>query len=449
MTPSPISDFHHRSILIIDDTPANFGILVDCLEDLGFEVFVAQSGKEGIRRAQFARPDLILLDVTMPGIDGFETCRLLKADKEVADIPVIFMTALSETNDKVTGFESGGVDYIVKPFQIQEVLVRIKLHLSLRIAQQLLEQQNKQMLEEMEIRQRAEQFMRDSYAKLQESTLKQDELQHQLIQSDKMASVGQLAAGVAHEINNPIAFIDSNLHTLQDYIHQLLRILTAYKRLEAVVAEHSDELQLVREMREEVDLDYLCKDVPSLLTESLDGVARVQAIVQNLKDFSHAGEPERQLTDLRSGIESTLNIVWNEIKHKAQVIKEYGDIPLIEAVPAQLNQVFMNLLVNASHAIEANGIITIRTAHEGDWVWVEVADTGCGIAPEKMGRIFEPFFTTKPIGKGTGLGLSVSYTIVSQHGGRIDVHSKVGQGTTFRVWLPITSQNVNPSNCAD
>ncbi len=417
MTSSFKPDFHNHSILIIDDTPANVGILVDYLEDLGFEVIVAQNGKEGIRRAQFARPDLILLDVMMPGIDGIETCRRLKAEKSTADIPVIFMTALSDTKDKVAGFDAGGVDYIVKPFQIQEVFVRIKLHLSLRSAQQAL---------------------LDSYAKLQESNLKQDNLYRQLLQSEKMASIGQLAAGVAHEINNPIAFVNSNLGALQDYARQLLEMLEVYERLEAVAVNHPHELQLVQQTREKLDLNYLREDLNNLLTESLDGVQRVQTIVQNLKDFSHAGEPERQLTDLHPGIERTLNIVWNEIKHKAQVIKEYGDIPLIEAVPAQLNQVFMNLLVNAAHAIERNGTVTIRTAHEGPWVWVEIADTGSGIAPENLTRIFEPFFTTKPVGKGTGLGLSLSYAIVTQHGGRIDVQSEVGRGTAFRVWLPLT-----------
>lgn len=449
MKPEQTPDVKNSTILIIDDTPANVAILADYLEDLGFEVIVAQDGKEGVWRAQFARPDLILLDVMMPGMDGFQTCRLLKEDETIADIPVIFMTALSDTKDKVAGFEAGGVDYILKPFQIQEVLVRVRLHLSLRNARQLVEAQNARLQEEVEVRHAAEQALLKSYAELQEAKQSQDTLHRQLLQSEKMASIGQLAAGVAHEINNPIAFVSSNLVTLQDYTRQLLEMLTVYEQLEAVAVEHPGERQKVQQMREAIDLDYLREDVGSLLNESLEGVQRVRTIVQNLKDFSHAGEAERQLTDLHPGIESTLNIVWNEIKHKAQVRKEYGDIPLIEAVPAQLNQVFMNLLVNAAHAIESNGTITIRTAQKGDEVWVEIADTGKGIAPEVLPRIFEPFFTTKPIGKGTGLGLSLSYGIIQQHGGSIDVQSEVGHGTTFRVRLPCALQKENPQNAGD
>jgi two-component system NtrC family sensor kinase len=448
MKPELKPDAENSTILIIDDTPANVAILADYLEDLGFEVIVAQDGKEGVRRAQFAHPDLILLDVMMPGIDGFQTCRLLKEDETIADIPVIFMTALSDTRDKVAGFEAGGVDYILKPFQIEEVLVRVRLHLGLRSARQLAEARNAQLQKEVEVRHAAEQALMKSYAELQEAKQQQDTLHRQLVQSEKMASIGQLAAGVAHEINNPIAFVSSNLGTLQDYIRQLLGMLTVYEELETVAVGHPGELQKARQMRETVELDYLREDVVSLLKESIDGVQRVRTIVQNLKDFSHAGEVERQLTDLHPGIESTLNIVWNEIKHKAQVKKEYGDILPIEAVPAQLNQVFMNLLVNAAQAIESYGVITIRTGQDSDsgGVWVEIADTGKGIEPEVLPRIFEPFFTTKPIGQGTGLGLSLSYGIIQQHGGSIEVQSEVGCGTTFRVRLPHALPQENPEN---
>ncbi len=426
-----------HSILIVDDTPANIAILAEFLEDFGFDVIVAQNGKEGLQRAQFAHPDLILLDVMMPEIDGLETCRLLKTIEETADIPVIFMTALSDTKDKVAGFEVGGVDYIVKPFQIQEVFVRIKLHLALRTAQKQVQSQNIQLQKEVEVRQQTEQALLKSNAELAEANQKQKELHQQLLQSEKMASIGQLAAGVAHEINNPIAFVTSNLGALQDYTGRLLAMLDVYGQLEAVAVEHPDLLQKVKQTRDKLELEYLREDLTSLLAESLDGVHRVRRIVQDLKDFSHAGEVTRQRVDLHPGIDSTLNIVWNEIKHKATVIKEYGNLPEIECVPAQINQVFMNLLVNASHAIESNGTITIRTRHEAPWVMVEIADTGSGIAPDVLSRIFDPFFTTKPIGKGTGLGLSLSYGIIAQHGGRIDVQSEAGNGTAFQVWLPV------------
>ncbi len=436
--PALLPESHKHCILIVDDTPANIAILAEFLEGSGFDVIVAQSGEEGLQRARFARPDLILLDVMMPGIDGLETCRLLKTTEETANTPVIFMTALSDTKDKVDGFEMGGVDYIVKPFQIEEVFVRIKLHLALHTAQKQVQSQNIQLEKEVEVRRQAEQALLQSNDELMKANQKQKELHQQLLQSEKMASIGQLAAGMAHEINNPIAFVTSNLGILQDYTGRLLVMLDVYAQLEAAAVEHPELLQKVQEARDKLELEYLREDLASLLAESLDGVQRVRRIVQDLKDFSHAGDVARQWADLHPGIDSTLNIVWNEIKHKAKVIKDYGKLPEVECVPAQINQVFMNLLVNASHAIESNGTITIRTRHEGPWVMVEIADTGCGIAPDVLNRIFEPFFTTKPIGKGTGLGLSLSYGIIAQHGGRIDVQSEAGNGTAFRVWLPVT-----------
>ncbi len=263
---------------------------------------------------------------------------------------------------------------------------------------------------------------------------KLEEAQNQLLQSEKMASIGQLAAGVAHEINNPVGFVNSNLGALQRYIADMLKLLAAYERLDAALAD--DLLQDIKRLKQEIDVEFLREDVGNLLAESLDGLQRVKRIVQDLKDFSHVDESERQWADLESGFDSTLRVVWNELKYKAEVVKQYGAIPQIECFPSQLNQVFMNLLVNASHAIEEHGRITIRTGLDGDNVWVEVEDSGKGIQPEHLGRIFEPFFTTKPVGKGTGLGLSLSYGIVQKHGGRIEVNSVPGQGSTFRIVLP-------------
>lgn len=265
---------------------------------------------------------------------------------------------------------------------------------------------------------------------------KVEEAQSQLLQSEKMAAIGQLAAGVAHEINNPVGFVNSNLGTLKGYVDKLLTVLDAYERASArLPAEERDDIAVVRH---DADLDYLRQDIVDLLRESDDGLARVRKIVQDLKEFSHVDESEMQEADLNAGMESTLNVVWNEIKYKAEVVKDYGPLPPARCIPAQVNQVFMNLLVNAAQAIEERGIITIRSGIENDWVWMEVADTGKGMAPEVRRRIFEPFFTTKPVGKGTGLGLSLSYDIVvKKHGGRIDVASEPGRGTTFRVWLPL------------
>ena len=259
----------------------------------------------------------------------------------------------------------------------------------------------------------------------------------QLLQSEKMASIGQLAAGVAHEINNPIGFVNSNLGTLYEYLRDLLRVLEIYERHEPLVRGDQRAAQEIDNVRRAVDLDYVRRDVVPLLDESKEGLARVRKIVQDLTDFSRTGNRDWQMADLHKGIESTLNIVWNEIKYKTTLVKAYGQLPEVQCLPSELNQVFMNLLVNAAHAIVDKGTITIRTAATDSHVMIEFSDTGKGIAPEHLSKIFEPFFTTKPVGKGTGLGLSLSYGIVRKHHGVIEVESTPGQGSLFRIHLPI------------
>jgi PAS domain S-box-containing protein len=261
--------------------------------------------------------------------------------------------------------------------------------------------------------------------------------QNQLMQADKMASVGQLAAGVAHEINNPIGYVYSNLGTLGKYLEDLLSMLDAYAEAEKTLPADDPALARVRDRRRQLDLEFLREDLTALMKESREGITRVKKIVQDLKDFSHAdARDDWQTADLRKGLESTLNIAHNELKYKCTVVKELSELPEIECLPSQLNQVFLNLLVNAAHAIKDKGTVGVRTAMRGEQICVEISDTGCGIPRENLKRIFDPFFTTKPIGKGTGLGLSLSYGIVKKHGGRIEVESEPGRGTTFRVLLP-------------
>ncbi len=271
---------------------------------------------------------------------------------------------------------------------------------------------------------------------------KLDEAQNQLLQSEKMASIGQLAAGVAHEINNPVGFINSNVCSLELYLNDLLQIIAAYEQAESLSDPLGKECAEVKSLKEKLDYAYLKKDAVCLIKETLEGLARVRKIVQDLKDFSHVDETEWQWADLHQGLDSTLNLVNNEIKYKAEVVKEYGTRPVIECLPFQLNQVFMILLVNAAESITERGTITLRTGREGDEVWVEIADTGYGIAPENLKRIFEPFFTTKPIGKGTGLGLSLSYSIVKKHHGTLKVESEQGKGTKFRITLPVQQPEI-------
>lgn len=251
----------------------------------------------------------------------------------------------------------------------------------------------------------------------------------QLLQSEKMAAIGQLAAGVAHEINNPIGYVFSNLKTLDGYVQALLKIIDAVEGVASL-----DELRL---LKRNLEYDYIRGDVAALISESEDGIDRVKRIISALKDFSHIEEEEFRRADLHRGLDTTLNVVNNELKYKAEVIKEYGELPEVECILSQINQVVMNLLVNAAHAIEQFGRITLRTGREGDWVWLEVEDNGAGMEAKLINRIFEPFFTTKPVGKGTGLGLALSYNIVQKHNGRIEVHSEPGCGTRFRIHLPI------------
>ena len=270
----------------------------------------------------------------------------------------------------------------------------------------------------------------------QELIKKLEDAQGQLLQSEKMASIGQLAAGVAHEINNPIGFVNSNLGSLKREVEGLLSVLSAYEEAEDALRAPPDLLASLQQAKVAADLDFLREDIRSLIDESLEGVQRVKKIVENLRDFSRVDASEWHVANLEQGLESTLHIVWNELKYKADIKKEYAGVPDIECIAAQINQVFMNLLVNAAHAIEHRGTITLRTGFDEATVWVEVEDTGCGIRPEHLTRVFEPFFTTKPVGKGTGLGLSLAYGIVQRHHGRLDVRSEVGRGTVFRLTLP-------------
>lgn len=291
------------------------------------------------------------------------------------------------------------------------------------------------LLEDHTEMRRAQDELRENYDQLKETLRKLEDAQNQLLQSDKMASIGQLAAGVAHEINNPIGFVSSNLHTLKGYVGQLLGLITAYEQAATLAGDAGQEQ--VAQAREAAEIDYLREDLPALMTESEDGLARVKKIVQDLKDFSRLDQSEWQEADLNAGLESTLNVVMHEVKYKAEVRKALTPLPLVRCLAAQLNQVFMNLIVNAAHAIPSRGVITLSSGHREGWVWIEVADTGCGMSPEVQRRIFEPFFTTKPVGSGTGLGLSLSFSIVQKHGGVIRVHSVPGQGSAFRVWVPV------------
>ena len=413
-------DRTEATILVVDDEPANLGVLNAVLQP-HFRVRVARSGAEALRAVLGApRPDLVLLDVMMPVMDGYAVLARLREDPATRDLPVIFVTAMDSMENEQQGLELGAVDYITKPINPAIVLARVRTQLEARQARDMLKRFNALLVHQVE-----------------QGTHALEQAQLQLMQSEKMASIGQLAAGVAHEINNPIGFVGSNLGTLTGYLQDIFSIIAAYERAEAL-AGNDVAFEEARSLRQKLDYDYLKEDIAGLLGESRDGIDRVRKIVQDLKGFSHVSDTVWEWADIHQGLDSTLNMAWNELKYHCTVSKNYGPLPKIRCLPSQLNQVFMNLLINASHAIETQGTITIRTRQAGEqMVCIEIADTGKGIAPEHINRIFEPFFTTKEVGKGTGLGLSLSYSIVQRHGGRIEVDSQLGVGSTFRLLLPI------------
>ena len=406
-----------------------------------FELDSAYQGQEGLEKVRESlRADqpyaMAFVDMRMPpGWDGVETVEhLWEADPR---LQVVICTAYSDASWEEVLQRLDARDRLLilkKPFDTIEVR---QLANALTAKWALTQQAALQIDHLEEAVQERTRTVTEANEALKAEISERKHLEGQLVQSEKLASIGQLAAGVAHEINNPIGYIFSNFGMLEEYLAKLFEIIDAYERAEPEMQPPALAARL-RDMRESMQLDYLKEDVPGLMQESREGIVRVRTIVQDLKDFSRVDSAQEwQTASLHQGIDSTLNVVASEVRYKADVVKEYGSIPEIECLPSQINQVIMNLVVNAAHAMgPERGRITVRTGTEGENVWLEVEDTGSGIPPEVLPRIFDPFFTTKPIGKGTGLGLSLSYGIVQKHNGRIDVRSTVGAGTTFRVVLP-------------
>ncbi len=426
-------------VLAVDDDPILRMHLQRLASKFVSEIRVAADGVEALEVWRQWLPNVIVTDIFMPRMDGLELSAAIKADDPDAQIIVITSDKDSESLQRALAI---GVErYITKPVDMHLLIDAVRkcvrdqqqieeLRLNRRIAAL-----TRALQEQLEERKHAEETLLQEKAEQRVLIERLEEAHNQLLQSEKMASIGQLAAGVAHEINNPIGFVNSNLGALQQYIHGMLRLLAAYERYEPYLADEARAA--LTALKQEIDITYLRDDIGDLLTESLGGLQRVKRIVQDLKDFSHVSDSEMQWAKLQDGLESTLNVVWNELKYKADVVRDYGPIPEIECIPSQLNQVFMNLLVNAAQAIEDHGTITLRTRQEGDQVSVEISDTGSGIPAEIINRVFDPFFTTKPVGMGTGLGLSIAHGIVRKHNGRIEVSSTPSTGTTFKIVLPV------------
>ncbi|NET15614.1 MAG: response regulator [Okeania sp. SIO1H6] len=425
---------HNIEILVVDDMPTNLEVVTETLSSVGYTVAAVTSGDRALKRVKNYVPDLILLDVQMPGINGFETCEQLKSDPETAVIPIIFMTALNDIESKIKGFDLGAVDYITKPFQEQELLARVKNHIKLR-------QWNKTLEDNVSERTRKLQIALDQ--------LKQFQLH--LAQSEKMSALGNLVAGVGHEINNPLGYIAGFRQFARDYVQNLFELIDLYQQ------KLTDTDEEIEAKIDAIDLEFVRQDLPQMIASIEEGTRRIRNISTSLRTFSRTDTASKTDFNLHDGIDSTLLILKyrlkaNENRPAIEVIKNYGDMPPVKCYPGQLNQVFMNILANAIDALDESNArktfneiekklnqITIITELSEDQqkAIVRIADNGRGMPEEVKARLFEQGFTTKEVGKGTGLGMAIANQIVTEkHGGMISCDSRIGEGTIFTIIIP-------------
>ncbi|MGC9396373.1 MAG: response regulator [Anaerolineae bacterium] len=406
-----------QTVLIIDDNANNLSTLSDYLLEYNFEVLIARNGEQGIARARLVHPDLILLDIVMPGMDGFETCRRLKADPATQAIPIIFLTALSDTEHKVKGFQLGAVDYITKPLQREEVLARVFAHLRLHALTDRLEQTVHARTAELT----------EINRQLQEEIVERERLLAQIQQQDRLAAVGQLAAGIVHDFNNIMATI------------------TLYAQVAARapgIPDRTRERMLI--------INQQAQHATNLIRQILD--------------FSRKAEIEPSPLDLLSFLERQVQLFKRTLPENITITfhNEPGTYQ-VSADPTSMQQMLTNLVVNARDAMPEGGKLQFRLAHcrmadgdtlpipqlgVGDWIRIDVADSGLGMSESVRAHLFEPFFTTKPLGQGTGLGLAQVRSIVTAHGGEITVTSKLGRGTTFTFYLPALASSMPESSLA-
>ncbi|HEX4131962.1 MAG TPA: response regulator [Pirellulales bacterium] len=397
-------------VLIAEDDAVSRRLLRSYLEKWGHEVVETADGAEAWRRFEADDFPIVISDWIMPEVDGVELVRRIRAAAKPNYVYTILLTAKSQKEHVVAGMDAGADDFVTKPFDRDELRVRLREGERIIRLERSLAEQNRALRE----------------------------TQAALVQSEKLASLGQLAAGMAHEINNPVAAVTNNLAVLRRDVAAALRLLDRYRRareaLAAVEPALADELAA---LEAEADLDYLQKNLEPLFDKSLGGLGRVRDIVRNLRDFAKLDEAERNELDLAVALDTTLEMLHHDITAKElSVVRDYRPVPPLVCHPGKINQVLLNLLTNSVAACAPGGRIDLATRRQDDATVIEIRDNGSGIAPEHMKRLFEPFFTTKPVGQGMGLGLAISYGIVRDHGGTIEAESQPGHGSTFRIRLP-------------
>jgi len=426
---------YENTILVIDDEELIVKRLKKYLEKEGFVVFIAFNGKEGLSILRNSKIDVLITDIRMGDMDGIEVIQ--QAKSLYRDIEGIVVTGHKDQELTIRSLRAGAIDYITKPINLDELLFSIKKATDKINLRRNSVYRNRELKNSKEI---ISKMNEELEIKIEERSQELSQAQAQLMQSDKMASIGQLAAGVAHEINNPMGFIYSNLESARSFYAVIQELIEKYSQtaplLEAGGSPDCKKLlEEIRDFRENKNLDLIMDEFKDLIEESLDGAERVRKIVKDLKSFSHIDEEEWNYADINECLESTLNIAWNEIKYKAEV---NNDVPELKCNRMQLNQAFLNILVNAAQAIEEKGTISIKTCAENGGISIEISDSGEGMSKETQSRLFEPFYTTKEVGKGTGLGLSMVYDIIKKHKGTITVESESGKGTTFVITIPVS-----------
>ncbi len=392
-------------------------------ESLGsrYECFTAANVNEAINLLSSHEFSLVISDVQMPGLSGIELLRRIVSS--YPDVAVIIVSGVDRSQRVIDALRLGAYDYLIKPCDLGVLQVTVDRALERRA----LLRNGKRYKHDLERRN----------AELMAQKAELVRLQAQLVQSEKMASLGQLAAGVAHELNNPAGFIYSNMESMTRYTADVHRLLAAYDNLPLA----PDLLDQITAIRKEIQADQLISELQSIIEDCQEGAHRIREIVLNLRTFSRLDEAELKRVDIHAGIDATIRLLSQYFNNHIRVRKDYGELPLVECFAGQLNQVWMNLLTNAAQAIgDEPGEVRIETKVCDAMVVVRISDTGHGVAPEHLEKIFDPFFTTKPVKEGTGLGLSITYGIVTNHGGTITAESVLGEGATFTTSIPLAAK---------